>query len=76
MRLLGSGLMRPLLTCLYFPDEALNDGDPQLAAITSAAARRRLIAAASPHESAPPGAVALRFDICLGGRNASTFLAD
>ena len=76
LRLIGSGIMRPLLTCLYFPGEALNVDDPQLAVITDAAARRRLIAAAAPHPSAPPGAVALRFDICLGGRKASTFLAD
>jgi len=76
MRLLGSGLMRPLLTCLYFPGEALNEGDPQLQAIRSPAARRRLIAVPAPHASAPPEATALRFDLCLGGRDASTFLED
>jgi len=76
MRLIGSGLMRPLLTCLYFPGEALNDHDPQLAAISSRAARRRLIAVAAPHASAPAGTAALRFDLCLGGRHASTFLAE
>lgn len=76
MRLLGSGLMRPLLTCLYFPGEALNEGDPQLGAIASPAARRRLVAVEAPHPSAPAGAVALRFDLCLGGRNASTFLQE
>jgi protocatechuate 3,4-dioxygenase beta subunit len=74
VRLIGSGLMRPLLTCLYFPGEALNDHDPQLAAISGRAARHRLIAVAAPHASAPAGTTALRFDLCLGGRNASTFL--
>jgi protocatechuate 3,4-dioxygenase beta subunit len=76
MRLLGSGLMRPLLTCLYFPGETRNDDDPQLAAIGSRAARRRLIAVAAPHASAPAGATALRFDLRLGGRDASTFLEE
>ncbi|HTO83625.1 MAG TPA: protocatechuate 3,4-dioxygenase subunit beta [Methylomirabilota bacterium] len=74
MRLLGSGLMRPLLTCLYFPGEALNATDPQLVAIRSLAARKRLIAAAAAHASAPPDMRAVRFDLCLGGRKASTFL--
>lgn len=76
MRLLGSGLMRPLLTCLYFPGEAFNEADPQLAAIRSSAARNRLIAVAAPHVSAPADARAVRFDLCLGGRNASTFLEE
>lgn len=76
IRLLGSGLMRPLLTCLYFPGEALNDDDPQLLAIRSGAVRRRLIATAATHPSAPPDATALRFDLCLGGRSASTFLQE
>lgn len=76
LRLIGSGIMRPLLTCLYFPGEPLNADDPQLTAIGSAAAQRRLIAVAEPHASAPPGATALRFDLCLGGRHASTFLQD
>ncbi|MBV8533963.1 MAG: hypothetical protein JO128_00140 [Alphaproteobacteria bacterium] len=76
MRLLGSGLMRPLLTCVYFPGEALNPSDPQLMAIRSATARQRLIAVAEPHAAAPPNSRAVRFDLCLGGRNASTFLED
>ena len=76
MRLLGSGLMRPLLTCLYFPGEALNDQDPPLAAIGSRAARDRLIAVAAPHAAAPAGTTALRHDLCLDGRAASTFLED
>ncbi len=76
MRLVGSGLMRPLITCLYFPDEPLNEDDPQLQVITSAAARRRLIAMPEPHTAAPAGVTSLRFDIDLGGRNTSTFLED
>jgi protocatechuate 3,4-dioxygenase, beta subunit len=76
MRLIGSGLMRPLITCLYFPGEALNGDDPQLQAVRSSTARHRLIAIAEPHAKAPAGVPALRFDLCLGGRGTSTFLAD
>ena len=76
VRLIGSGLMRPLLTCIYFPGETLNETDPQLAAIRSSVARKRLIATAASHASAPSGAKAIRFDLCLGGRNASTFLEE
>lgn len=76
VRLVGSGLMRPLVTYLYFPGEALNDDDPQLQAVRNARARQRLIAIPAPHPSAPPGLPALRFDFCLGGRETSTFLED
>jgi protocatechuate 3,4-dioxygenase beta subunit len=76
MRLIGSGLMRPLITAVYFPGEMQNADDPQLQAITNVAARQKLIAASAPHRSAPSGVPALRYDICLGGRNASTFLQD
>jgi protocatechuate 3,4-dioxygenase beta subunit len=76
LRLIGSGLMRPLMTCLFFPDEPLNAEDPQLCAVTSPAARRRLIATAQPHPAAPAGAAGFRFDIDLGGREGSTFLQD
>jgi protocatechuate 3,4-dioxygenase, beta subunit len=76
MRLIGSGLMRPLITCVYFPGEPLNADDPQLQAVGNAAARRRLIAASAPHEAAPDGVASLRYDICLAGRNGHTFLED
>ena len=38
--------------------------------------KSRLIAVAAPHASAPAGTMALRFDLCLGGRDASTFLEE
>ncbi|HEX9464593.1 MAG TPA: protocatechuate 3,4-dioxygenase subunit beta [Alphaproteobacteria bacterium] len=76
VRLIGSGLMRPLITCLYFPNEPLNEDDPQLVAISNAAARRRLIATPEPHDAAPAGVKPLRFDLDLGGRQTSTFLDD
>ena len=76
MTVLGSGLMRPLVTCVYFPDEPLNDEDPQLAAIRDTKARRQLIAVAEPHPAAPPGVTAFRFDLRLGGKQATPFLVD
>jgi protocatechuate 3,4-dioxygenase beta subunit len=76
IQVIGSGLMRPLITALYFPGDARNADDPQLQAITNAAARQKLIATSAPHPLAPARIAALRYDICLGGRNASTFLQD
>ena len=75
LTVLGSGLMRPLVTCLYFPDEPLNDEDPQLAALPGAA-RRQLIARPDHDEGAPAGIPAFRFDIRLGGKHATPFLED
>ncbi len=76
VRLVGSGLMRPLVTCLYFPGDPMNDNDPQLQALRNAKARRKLIATPEAHPSAPSGIPALRYDLGLGGKNASTFLQD
>ncbi|HUA52723.1 MAG TPA: hypothetical protein VMB81_11195 [Candidatus Sulfotelmatobacter sp.] len=76
MTIVGSGLMRPLVTCLYFPDEPLNDDDPQLAAIRDPDARRQLILVPDHHAAAPAGVPAYRFDIRLGGKLATPFLVD
>jgi protocatechuate 3,4-dioxygenase beta subunit len=76
MTIVGSGLMRPLVTCLYFPGEPLNDDDPQLEAIRDPAARRQLILVPDHHPAAPAGVPAYRFDIRLGGDRATPFLVD
>jgi protocatechuate 3,4-dioxygenase beta subunit len=76
MTIVGSGLMRPLVTCVYFPDEPLNDDDPQLEAIRDPRARRQLIALPDHHPGAPAGVAAFRFDIRLGGKQATPFLED
>ena len=76
MTIVGSGLMRPLVTCLYFPDDPLNDGDPQLEAIRDPHARRQLILVPDRHDAAPAGVPAYRFDIKLGGKQATPFLVD
>jgi protocatechuate 3,4-dioxygenase, alpha subunit len=61
------GLLKPLLTRIYFPGEARNDSDPLLAALT-AEERRGLVGEAA-------GAGAIRFDIHLQGELQTTFLA-
>jgi protocatechuate 3,4-dioxygenase beta subunit len=76
LTVLGSGLMRPLVTCVYFPDEPLNDEDPQLEAIRPARARQQLIAVPDHAPGAPAGVPCLRFDIVLGGKQATPFLED
>jgi len=67
MTLLASGVMRPLVTQMFFPGEALNAEDPQLMLI-SARLRPRLIAQAD--------ADGYRFDIKLSGKNETPFLED
>ncbi|MHB1327299.1 MAG: protocatechuate 3,4-dioxygenase subunit alpha [Gemmatimonadales bacterium] len=67
LRLLGSGLMRPLETEVYFPDQAAVAEDPQLAAIDPAL-RGRLMLVAEPK----PGS--FRFDIRLRGEGETPFL--
>jgi len=64
----ASGLMRPLVTVLFFPDEPRNESDPQLRLVPPA--RRPLLIAK------PQGEGALRFDMALGGANETPFLAD
>jgi protocatechuate 3,4-dioxygenase alpha subunit len=61
------GLLKPLLTRIYFPDEPLNATDSLLAALTDEE-RRSLIG-----EAAGDGEI--RFDILLQGELQTTFLA-
>ena len=72
---LGSGIMRPLVTQMFFPDEALNDDDPQLA-LVEPARRPLLIARKWDDPEAPRGALPLRFDIRLGGTGETPFFED
>ncbi len=67
LRLLGSGLMRPLETQAYFPDEPVVAVDPQLAVIDSAV-RGRLMLVAEPTSGS------FRFDIRLRGEGETPFL--
>jgi protocatechuate 3,4-dioxygenase alpha subunit len=62
------GLLKPVLTRMYFPDEPdANAADPVLTAIDEAGARDTLIAAEA--------ADGLRFDIRLQGDRQTTFFA-
>ena len=62
------GLLKPVLTRMYFPDEAMaNAADPVLAAIPDGMARETLVAEAD--------GTALRFDVRLQGERQTTFFA-
>lgn len=63
----ASGLMRPLVTQMFFPGETGNDSDPQLSLVP--AGRRALLIAR-------PEAGGLRFDIALGGPRETPFFED
>jgi protocatechuate 3,4-dioxygenase beta subunit len=65
----AAGLLRRLVTRLYFPDEAANQSDPILAAIDDPGARATLIAEAD-------GADSYRFDIVLRGAGETAFFVD
>jgi protocatechuate 3,4-dioxygenase alpha subunit len=62
------GLLKPLLTRMYFPDEPdANAADPVLAAVPGDSDRATLVAA--------PGPAGLRFDIRLQGEGQTAFFA-
>jgi protocatechuate 3,4-dioxygenase, alpha subunit len=62
------GLLKPVLTRMYFPDEGpANAADPVLGAIPDRAARETLVAEAE--------GTALRFDVRLQGERQTTFFA-
>lgn len=71
----ASGLMRPLVTQLFFPAEPLNEDDPQLS-LVPAGRRALLVAKPWADPQAPPRALALRFDIALAGPDETPFLED
>jgi len=62
------GLLKPLLTRMYFPDETdANAADPVLRGIPDAARRATLVASPAP--------AGLRFDIRLQGEDETVFFA-
>jgi protocatechuate 3,4-dioxygenase alpha subunit len=60
------GLLKPLMTRIYFPDEPANASDPLLAAVT--AAERAGLTAVAENDG-------VRFDIHLQGERQTPFLA-
>jgi protocatechuate 3,4-dioxygenase alpha subunit len=68
MSVFARGLLKRLVTRVYFPDEEVaNSADPVLNAIEDAAARAALVAV--------PDDGGLRFDINLQGDRETTFFA-
>jgi protocatechuate 3,4-dioxygenase beta subunit len=65
----AAGLLRRLVTRLYFPDEPANESDPILATVGDPEARATLIAKAD-------GAGSYRFDIVLRGAGETAFFID
>ncbi len=67
VQLFARGLLRQLLTRVYFPDEEVaNQADPLLRGISDPEARATLVAVATPG--------GLRFDIVLQGSGETVFL--
>jgi protocatechuate 3,4-dioxygenase beta subunit len=69
LSLFAAGLLRRLVTRLYFPDEPANESDPILATVGDPEARATLIAKAD-------GAESYRFDIVLRGAGETAFFID
>lgn len=74
--IMSSGLMRRLVTTLFFPDEAANAQDPVFNAIPEADVRERLILRPATFERAPKDALAYRLDIVLQGEGETPFFVD
>ncbi len=68
--LIGSGLMRPLVTEAFFPEHPATATDPQLALLTDTAARNRVMLARQGRTDE------YRFDLVLRGPDETPFLAD
>ena len=73
---MGSGLMRRLVTVFFFPDEPANASDPVFNAIADPAIRERLVLKPANLPRAPAGAVAYRLDIVLQGEGETPFFLD
>jgi protocatechuate 3,4-dioxygenase beta subunit len=76
LALMGSGLMRRLVTTLFFPGESANPGDPVYAAVTDPQAQARLILQPAQLERAPADTQAYLLDIVLQGEGETPFFVD
>lgn len=73
LTIFARGLLKRLVTRIYFSDHAVeNANDPLLGAIAETAARRTLIAERSEHAGGIP---VYRFDVVLQGEGETAFLA-
>jgi protocatechuate 3,4-dioxygenase beta subunit len=73
---MSSGLMRRLVTTFFFPDEALNAGDPVFNAIPDARVRERIVLKPAKLDRAPTDARSYRLDIVLQGEEETPFFLD
>jgi protocatechuate 3,4-dioxygenase, alpha subunit len=67
VRVYGRGLLKPLLTRIYFPDAQANAADPVLALVPEGR-RGRLVASSEDDGS-------LRFNICVQGPDEGVFFS-
>jgi len=74
--IMGSGLMRRLVTTFFFPDESANAADPVFNAIADPAIRERIILKPASLPRAPADALAFRLDIVLQGEGETPFFLD
>lgn len=74
--IMGSGLMRRLVTTFFFPDEPANAGDPVFNAVPDATVRERILLKPAKLARAPADAVAYRLDIVLQGEDETPFFLD
>lgn len=72
----GSGLMRRLVTTLYFPGEAGNDVDPVLSVIPDTSLRALLILKSSNQPHKPTSSPGYEINIVLQGENETPFFVD
>ena len=71
--LLGRAFTERLVTQMYFPDDPLFPYDPIFNSVRGERARRRLIASFDLQLTEPDRALGFRWDIVLGGREATPF---
>lgn len=74
--LMGSGLMRRLVTTLFFPDEPGNEADPVYSAVTDPAARQRLLLQPARLDHVSADVIGYRFDFVLQGEDETPFFVD
>ncbi|MGD9604250.1 MAG: protocatechuate 3,4-dioxygenase subunit beta [Gammaproteobacteria bacterium] len=67
----GACLLERLVTQMYFPGDPLLPFDPIFTSIADVGARDRLVARFDWHATVPEYALGYRFDIVLGGRDAT-----
>lgn len=71
LSLFGRAFTERLVTQMYFPGDPLFEYDPILNSIREERARERLVCRLDPELTVPDWALGYRFDVVLGGREAT-----